>query len=175
MDMKDIALNMWPAWMLGIAMLYATWRSKYKELLRIDWKAVRNWTIFLVLLTLWRMWTINRLDIQALEGAAMIPWQSTLTVFWEDACHGMPLVLLRKYLGTKWFTWPIHILALLIVMIAFGAGHVYQGIGAAIVLSFYIPLSMDIGKKNGFGTVMIGHVLYDLFTVLCIAWALRGN
>ena len=104
------------------------------------------------------------------QAVHFIPWQGTLGVFWEDAVHVFPLVLLARMYGEKlWFKiirWPL----LIATMIAFGAGHLYQGPIAACALSFYIILSMQQGQKNGFGTVIIAHTLYDLITLLSIAW-----
>jgi hypothetical protein len=99
-----------------------------------------------------------------------IPWQTTLGVFWEDAVHALPLVLLGKMFANKtWYKiakWPL----LAAVMCSFGAGHLYQGVLAACMLSFYIPFSMKMGEKHGFGTVMLCHMMYDLITLLSIGW-----
>ena len=105
----------------------------------------------------------------AAKNISIIPWELTLSVFWEDSCHGLPVLLLQLFLGTdkKW-KWAIHALCTAIVMVSFGLGHVYQGIFAACLISFYIPYSIKIGKQYGFGTVMLCHTLYDLTTLLSL-------
>lgn len=175
MDFSSIVAAYIPYWLLGAGMLYATYKSEHKDLVRVEPKTVAKWTGFLVLLTIYRTIMFKYFPdafavAVAKESVSTIPWQLTLTVFWEDACHGLPLVLLRRFLGTKWYAWPVHIITLAMVMFAFGLGHTYQGIGAATLLSLYIPASMDIGKRRGFGTVMINHTLYDLSTVLFMKW-----
>jgi hypothetical protein len=152
MDFKQVALNMWPAWTLGAYMLYVTGKSQFKDLLRIEKKPIMKWSFFLLFLTLYRILTIKYLaqtDMykDALQNVAFIPWQATLTVFWEDACHTLPLVLLRRFLGTKWYMFPVHFFLLLMVMFSFGAGHTYQGYGVAAFLMLYIPLTLKNGRK----------------------------
>lgn len=156
-------------------MIFATRKTEHKELVRVEPKAVKNWSIFLVLLTVYRMvmykffpeaFALN----EATKGSTELPWQMTLFVFWEDACHGLPLLLLKKMLGNKWLMKPFHFLLMLMVMFSFGLGHTYQGVTAAIILSFYIPASMNIADRRGFGTVMICHTLYDLSTVFFVRW-----
>ncbi len=171
MDLKSVALTMYPYWLLGAAMVWATARSSAKELVRVERKSVLKWVRFLCNITVLRVIMFLLFKNQFIEGAkavSVIPWPLTLTVFWEDACHGLPLLLIQRLIGTKKWTWPIHGLLTAMVMFEFGLGHVYQGVLAATALSFYIPYSIHLGKKYGFGTVMIGHTLYDLFTILTI-------
>lgn len=174
MSFADIALKMFPYWIMGIFMLCAVYRSKYKDLLRVEWKPILKWTLFLCGLTIYRSLmfkyfydTIKLHD--ASSGAMIIPWQMTLTVFWEDACHGLPLAIFSLYLGQdkiwkKILTWATVVL----FMVSFGLGHVYQGYTAAIFLSFYIPYTFKKGQEIGFGTIMICHTLYDLVTILTL-------
>ena len=162
---------MYPMWIMGLLMLFGTYKSKYKDLLRVDKASLVKWVHFLGTISMYRIvmfyflkdWHVLK---HATDGAMMIPWQATLTVFWEDACHGLPLVLLAlstaTYKHAKW----LNRIAMATVMISFGAGHLYQGWLAAVGLSMYIPFSMEIGKKNGFGTVMIGHMMYDFITII---------
>jgi hypothetical protein len=103
----------------------------------------------------------------AANNIKIIPLMATLTVAWEDCCHGMLLLLLRKWIGTqKWWTFPIHGIATLILMTEFGFGHLYQGLFAALLLSLYVPYSIRLGKQYGWGTVMICHTLFDFSTIL---------
>lgn len=174
MDFTEIALRMFPYWIMGIFMLFAVYHSEYKDLLRVQWKPIMKWLLFIVALTAYRIavfkfFSGNETLHNQTQGAMMIPWQATLTVFWEDACHGLPLAILSRYLGTdKWWKKLVTLVAIIFTMFAFGLGHVYQGTVAAFFLSFYIPYTFKKGQEIGFGTVMICHTLYDLATILTI-------
>jgi hypothetical protein len=173
MDMKSMILNMYPYWLLGAGVLAAVIGSGHKKEVRIEKKAILYWIRFLGILTLYRvvLFAIFHKSpqvIQMAKNVSMIPWPLTLTVFWEDACHGLPLYLIRKWIGDNKWLKPIYYALLGMVMIEFGLGHVYQGLLAACALSFYIPYSIRLGEKYGFGTVMLGHTLFDLSTILTI-------
>ncbi len=153
-------------------------RSSYAYLLRIEKKPIFSWIGMLSIVSVLRLaffWAFIKSGASTtalkaqLAGVNSIPWVAALGVFWEDACHSLPLVILGAMWPSKWAK-PFRILAFLIIMVAFGLGHIYQGLGAACLLAFYIPLSMKMGKKYGFGTVMICHTLYDLFTIFLIKW-----
>lgn len=174
MTFQEIAMRMFPYWMMGLFMLYAVYQSSHRDLLRVEWKPLAKWIMFLGAITIYRV-TIFKIfqDQQQLQdmtsGAMMIPWQATLTVFWEDACHTLPLVILSRWLGDdKWWKKGIMWAAIAGVMVSFGLGHVYQGWIAAAFLSFYIPFTYKKGQEVGFGTVMLAHTLYDLVTILTI-------
>lgn len=174
MTFTEMALRMYPFWIMGLFMFYATYQSKYRDLLRVEWKAVLKWCVFLGIVTVYRiiMFKIfagNDTLKDMTSGAMTIPWQATLTVGWEDMCHGLPLAIFALALGQdslwkKILTW----IAIIAVMISFGLGHVYQGVIAAAALSLYVPYTFKKGQQFGFGTVMICHVLYDLVTVLTL-------
>lgn len=177
MEFLDFAARMWPLWMLGIFMLYSTAKSEHKELLKINKKAIFKWTLFLLALTIYRLcifYFFKDTDTlkNNLQAVSFIPWQVTLTVFWEDACHGLPIVLVQRLISGKWFAKPVNLLMMLCIMLSFGLGHTYQGSWAAALLALYVPFTVKKGKELGFGTVMICHVLYDLFTVIAVKWAL---
>lgn len=178
MTFEELAIHMLPMWGLGIFMLMALFVSGHRDLLRVDLKALRTWVLFLVGLSIYRAILFStpygkEMLKHTLEATSWLPWQGTLFVFWEDLAHTVPLVLLRRWLGTRWFTWPVHAVALILIMVEFGSGHLYQGILPAVMLSFYIPYTMSLGQKKGFGTIMIGHILYDLSTVLMIQYMAR--
>lgn len=156
---------------MGLFMLYTVYNSKYRNLLRIDSKVIMKWIGFMAVITVYRIivfkiFSDNSKLHDMTSGAMMIPWQATLTVFWEDACHGLPLAILSIWLGQdklwkKIFTWS----AVALVAISFGLGHVYQGYISAFFLSFYIPYTFKKGQQVGFGTIMICHTIYDLLTI----------
>lgn len=177
MSFTEFALRMWPSWALGAFMIAATVKAGYKELVRVEKKPVLTFLKFMLKISAIRALIYAALVLfkvpmgyvdSAKEAVSILPWAGTLTVFWEDACHGLPLVLLAQFLGDRWYARSLNFAALLLVMFSFGLGHTYQGVIAAIMLSFYIPFSMDAGKKYGFGTVMVCHTLYDLITILMV-------
>lgn len=174
MTFTEMALRMYPYWIMGIFMIFAVWHSSHRDLLRIEPKAIGKWILFLVGLTIYRilifkMFPNSEYLHQGKEGASIIPWQATLTVFWEDACHSLPLVILARAIGLdKWWEKGLIGTAIAVVMVSFGLGHVYQGYLAAFLLSFYIPFTFKKGQEIGFGTVMICHMIYDLVTILTI-------
>lgn len=164
---------MYPYWLIGAFSVAATVAAGYKHLVRVEKRAVFAFVKFMAMITVYRaiffqLFGNFKYVKDAVANISIIPWEATLTVFWEDACHGLPLLLLRQLIGTKKWALPIHLLATLAVMVEFGMGHVYQGIFAATLLSFYIPYSIRLGKKFGFGTVIVCHTLYDLITIVSI-------
>lgn len=169
--MKEVALRMYPYWIMGAVVLACTAFAGFKEVIRVEKKAVRGFCKFLLILTLWRiaLFTIfAKAFMGSAQNVAMIPWPLTLTVFWEDACHGLPLFLFKKLTASKkWLKW-LYYPIMAMVMIEFGMGHLYQGVIAAAFLSLYIPYSVKMGEKFGFGTVMACHTLFDLTTILTI-------
>lgn len=171
MDVKSMVDSMFPFWIMGLIMLYLVKNSEYANLLRIDKKGLFKFGRFLTILTVIRVVYLKFIaPPSSLEGikniSDLIPWQTLFGVFWEDACHALPLVLLGlAFSDQKWFKilrWPL----LAIVALSFGSAHEYEGFMAMVVLTCYIPVTMSLGKKYGFGTVMICHVLYDLITFL---------
>ena len=170
MTMLEIAMRMWPLWLFGMFMMLMTYKAGHGDLLKVDKKRLKKWIIFLGFLSVYRYLMLKYTGFNEAMGALTIPWQAAFTVSWEDACHGLPLALLYRFVCTKKYAkfimWP----AIAVVMTAFGLGHTYQGIWAAAFLSLYVPFTYDFGKKHGFGTVMIGHILYDLVTLLLIHW-----
>lgn len=177
MDFSTIASNLWPSWVLGIGMIAATYKSKFKDLLTISKLSIIKWTGFLCVITILRIISLKLLlksgmslgaYKDTLNAVASIPWPLTLTVFWEDAMHTLPIAILAKITENKFYSKWLNRALILFTMVSFGLGHTYQGMGAAFLLSFYIPLTLKMAKKHGFGTVMVCHVLYDLFTALTI-------
>jgi hypothetical protein len=175
MSAKEMAMHMWPCWLIGILMLYAVWNSKYKNMLRVTPRAIVKFLLFMVFITICRVVAFRMLAppeaIEQIKGIIhFLPWQTTLGVFWEDAAHSLPLVLMGKiFKKSKWYSY-VSLPLLAMVMFSFGSGHMYQGLIASIAISFYVPFSMKMGEKHGFGTVMICHILYDMITLLSLGW-----
>jgi hypothetical protein len=177
MDFTTFASHMYPFWILGVCILGLVIAAGQKHWIRIEKSAVLRWMRFLAIITACRF-AMSRLPwfhyLFDVKNASYIPWTVTFTVFWEDACHGLPLFILQKLIGkaNKW-TRSIHFILLCITMFEFGIGHLYQGPMAAFLLSFYIPYSIKKGEEYGFGTVMMCHMMYDLVTLLFVQYLLR--
>jgi hypothetical protein len=176
MDFKTVALQMFPYWILGAGVLALTVLAGYKDVIRVEKKAVFDWIKFLATITIYRVLLFKLFPhfgpfASSAKNVAVIPWPLTLTVFWEDACHGLPLFMVKKLIGDRKWLKPFYYMLVGVVMLEFGLGHVYQGLLAAAMLSLYIPYSIKLGEKYGFGTVMLGHTLFDLTTILTVKFA----
>jgi hypothetical protein len=147
-------------WILGVLSLIYTYRID-KSYLRIDVKALKGFGIFLLWLTLIRsfIFTISQSMPMSDILPLINPWLM-LGVFWEDAIHVMPLIILKdKEVINKYVYYALFACSALV----FASGHMYQGwIGLASIL--YMYFSAKYGRKHGFGTVMICHTAYDLTT-----------
>lgn len=182
MDIKTVALNMWPCWLLGVLMIWTTLRSEHKDLVRVDKRAFPPFIKAMLFLFAYRFFFFKFLagktmmdaivGAKQLNGVLSIPWPLTLTVFWEDACHTLPLALLQRFVGESMPAKIFYYAMLIMVMFSFALGHVYQGYFAAAMISMAIPWTLSLGKKYGFGTMMICHMLYDLTTILTLKWLL---
>lgn len=175
MDFKTMALSMYPFWILGFFVTLATILAGHKHMVRIEKNAVYKWIKVLCFITMWRyiffkFFSSTDMVSHIHDNISIIPVPATLFVFWEDACHGLPLFMIKKYIGKRKWLKPFYYLLLFLVMIEFGAGHLYQGLLASIMLSFYVPYSIKMGEKYGFGTVMICHTLFDLTTILSVKY-----
>jgi hypothetical protein len=175
MDFKTMAANLLPFWIAGATMVCATIASGYKDLLRIDKKAVLKFVGFMCAVSLIRFVTFKIamsnpvLEKQLKDNLApmlQVPWQGTLFVFWEDAMHTLPIILTSVLLAGQKYAKLIEYLMMAFIMVSFGLGHTYQGTLAAIFISFYIPFAVNAGRKYGVGTVMACHTIYDLATIL---------
>ena len=175
MDFTQMALQLWPCWLMGIIMIYLTCASKYGYMMRVSLKGLFTFGKFLACITLFRFLMFKFLiphDMigQIQQSANFIPLGAVFGVFWEDACHSLPLVLAsRMFRDKKWYKYLATPL-LAIVMASFACGHIYQGWGPAMAISLYIPMGMNLGKKHGFGTVMLGHIMYDMSTLIMIKY-----
>lgn len=176
MSFTDFAFRMFPYWCFGGLMFWAIWKSDYKDLLRFDAKAFGKFLGFMLAVSAFRYALIRTIvhfiGTGSFEIANKLPIGAVFFVGWENLAHSIPLVLFRRMIGTSKWTWPIHALALAIVMFSFGSGHVYQGIGAAVFISLGVPFDIRWGKKVGFGTTMCAHILYDFLTVMIVRLAI---
>lgn len=183
MSFQEMAMHLWPMWAMGIFMMVTVFRSEHRDLLKVSTKPILKWIGYLGVITairLFSFWMIKQsgtdtsIVIEKLSPVNTIPWQGIFGVFWEDAMHGLPLALLARGLPSKWWSKLTSWAATVLIMLSFGSGHMYQGLLSAFLIMWYIPFSVKVGQKHGFGTVMICHILYDLATIFCVKWAL-GN
>ncbi len=73
----------------------------------------------------------------------------------------------KKQITQLWkpITWAIA----LGLSVHFGMGHAYQGMSAVVITMLYpFFISYRYGRKVGFGTVMVCHILYDFITFYTI-------
>jgi hypothetical protein len=175
--MKMIAEMMWPMWALGVLVFSAAMIAGKKKMLRVEKKPLLKWIGFLVFVTAIRMVMYKIASYNGIEGpkggVTLIPPLASLTTFWEDLAHGFPLLILRQLIGnTKKWAKVANWAALILTMVSFGLGHTYQSVPIAMLLSFYIPYSVGCAERNGMGTVIIGHSLYDLVTLMFVQYFL---
>lgn len=91
-----------------------------------------------------------------------LPVSSLLFVWWEDVLFSLLLI----YYAEKFLPKAMFIAVAIASSIVFGLGHLYQGWLAVVLLSLYpYFFSYKYGKKHGYGTVMLAHVVYDLSLV----------
>jgi hypothetical protein len=148
--------------------------TKEKEIMRIEFDKVAQFLAFMALMTFARIaWSSFQMDMGKGGGMGIPPeiasarWTMIL-VFWEDMAFGVPIYFAFKYLKKKWQAIAIAI----VISILFGLGHAYEGKQAMAVLALVPYFGMyKYGKRVGFGTTMVCHILYDFITFYT-AWLL---
>lgn len=147
-------------WILGVLSLIYTYRID-KKYLRIDVDALKSFGVFLLWVTLIRAILFSISDTSSMSHILHLinPW-FMLGVFWEDAVHVLPLIVLKD----KDKIGNVAYYALFICSaIIFASGHMYQGL-VGLTSVIYIYFSAKYGRQYGFGTVMLCHIAYDLVT-----------
>lgn len=170
MDIKQFALHMLPYWILGISVIIACFFSEHKDLLAFKPKSFFKFVKMMAIITLVRVIEMHFFPITKESAAPILqlPLVLTGTVFWEDAVHILPLLVMKIFLGDKLHSKVLMFFLILLVQFAFMTGHIYQGMSSAILISFYIPVVYNLAKKHGLGTVMLCHMLYDFTTLLTV-------
>lgn len=160
-----MALILMPFGFLIMALVF--WRDRH--LLRVDLKAIQTFITLMILLTFLRIAMTSfamEIGIDVLKinkGIDQIDFWRLALVFWEDAFFAIPIY----YMKDKWkwsrYLWLPIVAAL---SITFGVGHMYQ-FEMAFFATLLIPYLIwyRYGKRFGFGTVMICHILFDMFTI----------
>mgnify|MGYP003332928607 CR=1 FL=1 len=156
---------------IGIAIMIAVRFSKEREILRVEWDKVAQFLAFMVMLTLFRTYLIDLMmylnpdqSLPALPGEISGTKWTLGLVFWEDAFFGIPVYFLSKYVKNKWLKWP----AIVAISLLFGSGHLYQGPTGMLLSLYPYFISKKYGERNGFGTVMLCHIMYDSFTAFWV-------
>lgn len=155
-----------------LGMVVARFSKTEKELFKISWDKVAQFIAFLVCIFVFRLLKIqfmlstgliNQLP-QLSPEQNMNKWTMGL-VFWEDFFFAVPIYFMMKYMKTKW----LRVTLIMALSILFGLGHMYEGWSACFVLAF-MPyfVTYNYGKKYGFGTTMLCHILYDMSTIMII-------
>lgn len=145
------------------------------EILRFSLKPFLKFLLIIIALTGLRLWAFVDMPMPIYKSLPNI--ESLLLVFWEDVFFVLPLLIMKKYQveGDK-----LHKVMFWIVMaissIFFASGHLYISTEWATILLAYVPLMYSIARKSGLTNVMLGHVIYDVATVLTATygWSLMN-
>lgn len=128
-----------------------------RERLQFDVKAIAEFTKLLLIgcaLSIVLNYSLGRIPTLPPVG-----FGSLLLVWWEDVLFSLLSIYYAEKFLPKWAFVPVAITSSVI----FGLAHLYQGYLAATLLSVYpYFISYKYGKKHGFGTIMVCHVIYDL-------------
>lgn len=146
-----------------------------RKILKVDLKVIQTFITLMVLMTFFRL-TLFSLghdlgqDLASInQGLAGLSFWRFATVFWEDAFFAIPIYyMIDRWNWSKYITYPF----MAITAIIFGLGHMYQ-FEMAYFATLVIPYMVfyRAGKKYGFGTSMICHILFDMITFLTLKMA----
>jgi len=155
-----------------IGMFAITTLTKEKDLFRVSWDKLAQFVAFLTVVFVMRVLIESfKFDVGLVHGFPRLPpeignhkWTFGL-VFWEDFFFAVPIYFIMKHCQRKW----LRVLSIVTLSILFGLGHAYQGL-SGIVITAFLPyfVSYNFGKKYGFGTSMLGHILYDVSTAYMV-------
>lgn len=145
-----------------------------KHTVRIDWQALGGFIAFMSVATFIRIAMYDYMHmadpsfIPRMHGELLyMPKILFSLVWWEDGFYVLPMFLAFKYLPKKYA-----ITVAIALSVHFGMGHLYQGIEGVLVTACYpYWVGYRYGTKFGFGTVMVGHVLYDFITYYTVILA----
>lgn len=146
-------------WIAGALSLVYVYKIN-KESLRIDLEAIKRFLIFMAWVAMARA---AMMLFFTTPQAALLPLINPLHmlgVFWEDSLFVLPLVMLRDF--GKMPKIPYNILFVISALV-FTSGHLYQGIWGLTAFA-YPFVSAHYGRKYGFGTMILCHMMYDFIT-----------
>lgn len=131
-----------------------------RDRLKVKLDALAKFLAFLVIFGLIKicLWNGNKVGINP-HGISMANF---MFVFLEDAFFVMIPFYLTKFvvIKRKYLVW-------IFFSLIFGVAHRYQGIPAIFVTALYpYFISNKFAARTSFGTVMVGHFLWDCFVMV---------
>jgi hypothetical protein len=154
---------------IAVAMIILC-RRIFPDIVRFDLKAYRNFLLLCLIGVAIKIFSIVVLGRRPSVSPDLFQWPLLFFVFWEDMFFVFPSILLYTLTKNKYLV----ALLILVSSVIFSLGHVYQGIDWALFLLAYVPIMFFVGRKHGLGTVMAGHVTYDVLNYLIIYMASLG-
>lgn len=134
-------------------------------LMKVNWEALTKFFVFMMVISAARLAVMDYGHAIAPSGLSAIGYRDFIWVFWEDAFFSMPIYFLKDHLQLRKLLW---IPAAVLLSIAFYWGHRYYGLLGLVTLAVPYFVSYKFAKKYGYGTVMVGHVLYDFIGIMTI-------
>jgi len=140
--------------------------SNTRDVIRIEWTRIGAFLGFLAVVTCCRIALLDYIayndpNFSPLSNSVIlgVPVHQFITVFWEDVMFGLPIYFIME--KVRW-NGLVKFALILLISLTFGYGHAYQGAFAIAITSLYpFLVSYRYGKKYGFGTVMLCHIIYD--------------
>lgn len=143
-------------------------RSVNPSLVAVDFKALRSFARILGAVFLIRMIVLSFTKIGPPSDLMdHFSFDQFLMVYWEDMFFVFPSLLFGALFPKSKLIIPI----MLISSLSFAGGHIYQSYTWAAMTIAYVPVMFNIAKKHGLGTVMIGHIAYDMSTYVTMLLA----
>lgn len=142
------------------------------KVLRVDLKAVNYFVTIMICFTFFRLAILSFLSSYGVDFSPILEtfkyiefWRLGL-VFWEDAFFAIPIYyIIDRWKWSKFLALP----AIATLSTVFAVGHLYQGLHVFLI-TLIVPYLFfyRYGKKYGFGTTMICHVLFDMFFLVAL-------
>ncbi len=160
-------MTMWPIWAFGAAWIGLA-SLAFSKICEVKKDKVFSFIKLMLLITLFRVILgailsyhgVRTADPSSPMNTIVLP--TVLGVYWEDAVFTLPILVMERVNAPKWL---INVL-LGISSVAFASGHIPYSLFWAAITLLYVPfISYKYGKANGLGTVMVCHIIYDLFTL----------
>lgn len=143
---------------LCVALLVHYYENSPKGTFRIEWKFVKEVSLYIVLS---KILTVFLIGVRP-ELLKMINPATLFFVYWEDVVFVItPFLIMSRCKSLK--TYIPCLMLFTALTIFFGIFHLYQGpVGLIAILMPWI--SMEIGRKRGFGTSIMLHILFDILS-----------
>lgn len=137
---------------------------KRSKLMRVDWSKVGAFVGFMTLLTAIRFGLMTYSAPSS--GGSLNQFSNFMLVFWEDSFFSIPIWFAKDYLKASKKVWiPLAIL----LSVTFAYFHLSYGVvWACITLSYPYFISYRYGSRNGYGTQIICHIIYDFMTLAAV-------